>query len=474
MAKPKKKREDAIPPAELIGGLVTAGHGRHYVVTTDAGERLEAHRRGKKGDVVVGDRVGVTPPVSGVAAIERIEPRRNLLYRSDEWRIKSLAANVDLVAVVFAPRPTFNPWFIWKALLAAHQAGIPALVIRNKSDLADNAEAADAECARLTAIGHNVVAISAGNDPEGARRTLIPRFTGKTVLLVGQSGMGKSTLLNALVPHAQAATREFSEALDLGKQTTTAARLYRADMDDWEGAVVDTPGFQTKVGSQLIRRMNRQVRSTLNEVDAIVLVIESGGWRPADLEVVNLLPKDAKNVILALNKTDLLKGRDKLLPLMAESMQKFPFAAIVPVSAEKGRQCDELLKEIKAFLPESVPFFDPDTYTDRSPRFLAAETIREKAFRLLGDELPYGCAVTIDRWKEEDEAAEIIATLIVERESHKPIVIGEGGAKLREISRLARADIAAMLGKRLHLEVWVRVRRGWSDDARALKSLGYD
>ena len=220
--------------------------------------------------------------------------------------------------------------------------------------------------------------------------------------------------------------------------------------------------------------MNRQVRSTLNEVDAIVLVIESGGWRPADLEVVNLLPKDAKNVILALNKTDLLKGRDKLLPLMAESMQKFPFAAIVPVSAEKGRQCDELLKEIKAFLPESVPFFDPDTYTDRSPRFLAAETIREKAFRLLGDELPYGCAVTIDRWKEEDEAAEIIATLIVERESHKPIVIGEGGAKLREISRLARTDIAAMLGKRLHLEVWVRVRRGWSDDARALKSLGYD
>ena len=192
----------------------------------------------------MGDRVGVTPPVSGVAAIERIEPRRNLLYRSDEWRIKSLAANVDLVAVVFAPRPTFNPWFIWKALLAAHQAGIPALVIRNKSDLADNAEAADAECARLTAIGHDVVAISAGNDPEGARRTLIPRFTGKTVLLVGQSGMGKSTLLNALVPHAQAATREFSEALDLGKQTTTAARLYRADMDDWEGAVVDTPGFQ--------------------------------------------------------------------------------------------------------------------------------------------------------------------------------------------------------------------------------------
>lgn len=287
------------------------------------------------------------------------------------------------------------------------------------------------------------------------------------VAVVGRPNVGKSTLINRLIGEKVSITSK-------KPQTTRDRVLGGVTEEDAQYVFVDTPGFQTKVGSQLIRRMNRQVRSTLNEVDAIVLVIESGGWRPADLEVVNLLPKDAKNVILALNKTDLLKGRDKLLPLMAESMQKFPFAAIVPVSAEKGRQCDELLKEIKAFLPESVPFFDPDTYTDRSPRFLAAETIREKAFRLLGDELPYGCAVTIDRWKEEDEAAEIIATLIVERESHKPIVIGEGGAKLREISRLARADIAAMLGKRLHLEVWVRVRRGWSDDARALKSLGYD
>ena len=287
------------------------------------------------------------------------------------------------------------------------------------------------------------------------------------VAVVGRPNVGKSTLINRLIGEKVSITSK-------KPQTTRDRVLGVVTEEDAQYVFVDTPGFQTKVGSQLIRRMNRQVRSTLNEVDAIVLVIESGGWRPADLEVVNLLPKDAKNVILALNKTDLLKGRDKLLPLMAESMQKFPFAAIVPVSAEKGRQCDELLKEIKAFLPESVPFFDPDTYTDRSPRFLAAETIREKAFRLLGDELPYGCAVTIDRWTEEDEAAEIIATLIVERESHKPIVIGEGGAKLREISRLARADIAAMLGKRLHLEVWVRVRRGWSDDARALKSLGYD
>ena len=129
--------------------------------------------------------------------------------------------------------------------------------------------------------------------------------------------------------------------------------------------------------------------------------------------------------------------------------------------------------EIKKLLPVSPPFFDADLYTDKSPRFIAAETIREKAFRLLGDELPYGLAVMIERWNETDDGAEIIASLWVNRESHKPIVIGEKGAKLREISRLARADIAELLGKRVHLEVWVRVRRGWSDDARILKSLGY-
>lgn len=287
------------------------------------------------------------------------------------------------------------------------------------------------------------------------------------VAVVGRPNVGKSTLINRLIGEKVSITSK-------KPQTTRDRVLGVVTKEDAQYVFVDTPGFQTKEGSQLIRRMNRTVRSTLAEVDAIVFVIESVGWRPGDLEVLKLLPKDAKNVILALNKTDLAKKKDALLPLMAESMAKFPFAAIVPVSAEKGRQLPELLDEVKKFLPESVPYFDPEMYTDRSPRFLAAETIREKAFRLLGDELPYGVAVTIDKWNETDEGAEIIAGLIVERESHKAIVIGEKGAKLREISRLARADIADMLGKRVYLEVWVRVRRGWSDDAKALKTLGYD
>lgn len=255
MAKPKfsenrsrnaRGRADQQPATTLplVTGRVTASHGRHFFVTTPEGERFEAHRRGKKGDVVVGDIVRCTPPASAVCAIEAIEPRANLLYRSDEWRVKTLAANIDLVCIVFASRPTFNPWFIWKALLASHQAGIPALVIRNKCDLPDENDAARKQIDLLRSIGHDVIEVSAKSEPDVTRSTLLPRLTGKASLLVGQSGMGKSTILNLLVPHAQAATREFSEALDLGKQTTTAARWYDAEADDWRGAVIDTPGFQ--------------------------------------------------------------------------------------------------------------------------------------------------------------------------------------------------------------------------------------
>jgi GTP-binding protein Era len=169
--------------------------------------------------------------------------------------------------------------------------------------------------------------------------------------------------------------------------------------------------------------------------------------------------------------------RDALLPLMAASASKYPFAAIVPVSAERGRQLDALLDELAKLLPEGEPLFDADQFTDRPVRFLAAELIREKAFRLLGEELPYGIAVAIDRWEEPDPDAgrvSIVATLLVERDSHKGIVIGAGGAKLREIGRLARVDIEKLLGKPVHLETHVRVRRGWADSARDLKSLGYE
>jgi GTPase len=290
------------------------------------------------------------------------------------------------------------------------------------------------------------------------------------VAVIGRPNVGKSTLVNALVGEYVSITSR--------KPQTTRDRVLGVRTDaDAQLIFVDTPGFQRRHRSALNRRMNERVTATLADVDAIVLVIESDGWTAADAEVLALLPPESDRVVLVINKSDLLADRERLLPLMAESMQRFPFQAIVPVSAEKRRQLDDLVNAIRPLLPEGMPLFDADQYTDRSARFLAAEQVREKAYRLLGDELPYGIAVTIDRWDEgasDTDIVEIVATLIVERESHKAIVIGKEGAKLREISRLARADIERMLGRRVHLEVWVRVRRGWSDDARVLRSLGYE
>ena len=286
------------------------------------------------------------------------------------------------------------------------------------------------------------------------------------VAIIGRPNVGKSTLVNALVGERVSITSR--------KPQTTRDRVLGVRTDsEAQYIFVDTPGFQRRHRNALNLRMNEAVTGALKDVDAIVLVIESGGWTDADQQVLQLLPVDSGNVILAINKSDLLTERDRLLPLMADSMNRYKFRAIVPVSAEKSRQLDDLLREIRPMLPEGMLLFDEDQYTDRSARFLAAESVREKAYRLLGDELPYGIAVTIDRWDESRATTQIAATLFVEREAHRPIVIGKDGAKLREISRLARADIEQTIGNPVFLEVWVRVKRGWSDDARAMKSLGY-
>ena len=286
------------------------------------------------------------------------------------------------------------------------------------------------------------------------------------VAVIGRPNVGKSTLINALVGERVSITSR--------KPQTTRDRLLGVRTDaDAQYIFVDTPGFQRRHRSALNRRMNETVTRALADVDAVILVIAASGWTSADMQVLELLPQRPGHVILALNKTDLMAARDQLLPVMADSMQRYPFHAIVPVSAETGRQLDDLLREVRTLLPEGMPLFDAEQYTDRSARFLAAERVREKAYRLLGDELPYGIAVAIDRWQEDDKRAEIVATLIVERDAHKGIVIGKEGAKLREISRLARADIEQMLDKPVYLEVWVRVRKGWSDDPAALRKLGY-
>lgn len=221
---------------------VVADFGRRHLVRDVGGTLRNATRRGKRDDVVVGDRVRCSP-TGADAVIESIDPRTSLLHRSDGLRSKSLAANVDQVAVVFAAQPPFNPGFLWRALVAAASAGVGSLVILNKTDLPDDAATARAcsERERLAALGYSTHAVSAKREPQQTRARLHPAFAARNTLLVGQSGMGKSTLLNVLVPDAAARTQEYSARLNLGRQTTTATRWF--DLPGG-GAVVDSPGFQ--------------------------------------------------------------------------------------------------------------------------------------------------------------------------------------------------------------------------------------
>ncbi len=236
---------------------------------------------------------------------------------------------------------------------------------------------------------------------------------------------------------------------------------------------VDTPGFQTKHKNALNRLMNRSVTRALAEVDVVLLVVEAGRFTEADRRILPLLPK-GKPVVLVINKIDRLADKRALLPFIAEAPQAFPFVEIVPVSAERGPGAGELLAAAGRYLPVGEPLFGEDELTDRSERFLAAEFLREKLFRRLGEELPYGMAVEIERFEQEGALRRIHAAIVVDKDGHKAIVIGKGGEQLKAIASEARKDMEALFGGKVFLEVWVKVKGGWADDERALKSLGYE
>ena len=236
---------------------------------------------------------------------------------------------------------------------------------------------------------------------------------------------------------------------------------------------VDTPGFQTRHKNALNRAMNRTVTQVLADVDLVLFVIESGRYGPADEQVVKLLPEGAK-VILVVNKVDLLEDKARMLPFLQKMSAVYPFAEIVPVSAEKGRNTAELLKAAEPYLPEGEPIFDADDITDRSERFLAAEFLREKLFRQLGEELPYGMTVEIEKFEAEPGLRRIHAAIIVDRDAHKAMVIGKGGERLKRIATEARLEMEKLFESKVFLETWVKVKSGWADDERALKSLGYE
>jgi len=298
-----------------------------------------------------------------------------------------------------------------------------------------------------------------------AERAAAAGFRCGRVAIVGRPNVGKSTLLNRLVGQKVSITSK--------KAQTTRHRVAGiVTTGDAQFVFVDTPGFQTKHRSRLNERMNRTVTQSLADVDATVLVVEAGRVTEADRAVIRLLPPDAR-VVAALNKVDRNRDRDALLPQMAELAALRPFAAIVPVSAEKERGLDSLLAEVRALLPEGDAMFGDDEITDRDERFLAAEFIREKIFRLLGEEVPYASSVAVDRFEHEGPVRRIHATIYVDRDNQRAILVGAGGARMKEIASTARADMERLFGGPVFLEVWVRVRHGWADDDAMLTRFGY-
>ncbi|HLW04131.1 MAG TPA: GTPase Era [Azoarcus sp.] len=293
-----------------------------------------------------------------------------------------------------------------------------------------------------------------------------PGFRTGFVAIVGRPNVGKSTLLNRMIGQK-------ISIVSRKAQTTRHRVTGILTDDDAQFVFVDTPGFQTKHRNALNRTMNRNVTQTLAAVDAVFFVIEAGRVTDEDRQVLALLP-DSTQTILVLNKIDRLRDKTQLLPFIAEVQGLHEFAAIVPLSAERGSNVEELLHTARQLLPEAPPMFDPEDITDRSERFLASEFLREKLFRLLGDELPYGIAVEIEKFETEGNLRRIFAAVIVDRPSHKGIVIGKKGEQLKRISTEARVELEKLFDARVYLEVWVKVKGGWADDERALKSLGYD
>ena len=291
-------------------------------------------------------------------------------------------------------------------------------------------------------------------------------FRTGTIAIIGRPNVGKSTLLNRLVGQKISITSR-------RPQTTRHRILGIVTQADVQFVFVDTPGIQSQHATTLTRLMTRAAVDSLRQVDAVAVVIEALHFGSDDKKILTLLPKDAP-VVLAVSKVDLVKDKARLLPFLQTVSAAFPFRAIVPLSAKTGRQTEELLGELRALLPEGPPLYEADDVTDRSERFLAAELLREKLFRLLGEELPYAAAVEIERFETEGEMRRIAAAILMDRPGHKPIVIGKNGAKLKTIATQARQDMEKLFGGKVFLEVWVKVKPGWMDDRSILKRLGYD
>ncbi len=290
------------------------------------------------------------------------------------------------------------------------------------------------------------------------------------IAVVGRPNVGKSTLVNALVGQKISITSK--------KAQTTRHRITGVrTVEEAQFVFVDTPGFQMKHATAMNRNLNRTVQSTLGDVDVVLFLVEAGRFGPEDAKVLALMPSH-KPVMLVANKLDTIHRRADLLPWL-QSMQKdhpAAFAEFIPMSATRKADVERLFGIVKPYLPEQEWFYEEDTLTDRSEKFLASEIIREKLFRLTGDELPYTSTVIIDKWEEEEGGLRrrISASIVVEKDAHKGMIIGSGGERLKRIGSDARMEMEKLMECRVFLELWVKVRSGWADSEEHLRSYGYE
>ena len=286
------------------------------------------------------------------------------------------------------------------------------------------------------------------------------------VALLGRPNVGKSTLLNRILGQKISITSR--------RPQTTRHRILGINTGEgFQAVYLDTPGVHQGGKKAMNRYMNRAATTSIEEADVIIFLVDGMKWTDEDQLVVERLVETDKPVILAVNKVDRVKEKEALLPHLQELATRREFADVLPISARDGTNVEALEAKVAELLPESEPFYPEDQVTDRSLRFLAAELIREKLTRKLGQELPYALTVEIEQFKEEGKLTRIAAVVLVDRPGQKAIVIGKGGANLKAVGQEARIEMEQNFERKIFLQLWVKVREGWADDERALRSLGY-
>lgn len=287
------------------------------------------------------------------------------------------------------------------------------------------------------------------------------------VAIVGRPNVGKSTLLNQILAQKVSITSK--------KAQTTRHRILGIDTEDnYQTIYIDTPGLHRDEKKAINRLMNRAASSTIGEVDLVLFVVEGTLWTEDDEMVFTKLIKSKRPVVLVINKIDLVKDKTLLLPHIEQLSQRMPFVEVLPLTARSAEQIPTLKKLVRNHLEPNIHFFPEDAFTDRSTRFMVAEIVREKLIRFTGDELPYSTTVEIEKYELQPSGVVLIhALILVERESQKRMVIGKQGSKLKTIGQEARRDIEYLIDARVNLQLWVKVKSGWADDERALRSLGY-